>query len=178
MDTLLEVLSNLALISWLVGIILGIGTGVLATLWFNRWLFKNQWRLYRNLKRPIIVLTPVSNDTPMASGDMGEELLLLESNELLNITSGKHTYRNFNPAGKHCVVVLGYKEGMDGLKEIVESVRSNHVPLIVYTYGQSLSPGQDKTILDGYSYTIYANFPMTLMSQIFSTVSCFPYEME
>ena len=106
---------------------------------------------------------------------MRNEIKLLKDNGFLNINDEAGDFRSFDPSGRHCVVVLGYKQGMDGLDDVLNRMKSNHIPLIVYTYGNNTVAGPDKSLLDGYPYALYANFPLTLLNHIFATVASYPY---
>ncbi|SYZ71959.1 hypothetical protein TRIP_C20074 [Candidatus Zixiibacteriota bacterium] len=177
MQQLWSALSTLSLLQWTILAIIWLGTNVLIYGAFAKWIFRRQWRLYRNLKRPVIVLIPTMNSGQMIpGGEMKSEIQLLKTNKLLNIAEEPQEYRTFNPSEKHCVVVIGYKPGMEGLPDILSRVKSNHVPLIVYTYGNNAVGGSDKKLLDEYPYTLLANFPLTLLNQIFSTVASYPYD--
>ncbi len=104
------------------------------------------------------------------------EIQLLRNNGFLNVSSQPSDYRSFNPVGKHCIVVLGYKEGMAGLDDVIARIKTNHVPLVVYTYGDNDIATADKSKFVDYPYTLYANFPLSLLNHIFSTVASYPYE--
>jgi hypothetical protein len=59
---------------------------------------------------------------------------------------------------------------MAGIQDVLNRIKTKHVPLIVYTFGNSAVSGPDKAAFDTYPYTLYANFPLTLLNSIFSTV--------
>lgn len=177
MHQLIEALSALSLLQWIIVSIVWIVSNVAIYYAFARWVLRRQWRLYRNLKRPIILLAPTNESGDvMPGGDLSTELQLLHNNGFLAVEQVARSYKTFNPIGKHCVVVVGYKPGMAGLDDLLGRIKSNHVPLIVYTYGNNLVSGPDKAKFDGYPYTLYANFPLTLLNHIFATVASFPYD--
>ena len=170
----MEFLSSLSLAHWLISIVLPafvVGCGFV--LWFNR----RFWHLYRNLKRPIRVLTTINSDHEKILGtEMENEIKLLNSNGFLNVVN-KGNYESFNPDDEHCIVVIGYHKSMAGLNELMSMIRNKCIPLIVYTFKQNvncISP-EHKKLFDSYANLLYANFPLTLMNHIFSTVACYPY---
>ena len=172
---LYDVVSVLSTIEWGIIVVIWIAsTGALFWLFF-RWFLRRQWQLYRNLKRPIVLLRPVlATGAPVADGDLTQEYNLIQRTGFLNIQAPTD-YRSFNPAGNHCIVVLGYKAGMAGLDEVLARLKSNHVPLILYTYGNVTIRPEDKLKLDSYPYALMANFPLTLLNHIYSTAASFPY---
>jgi uncharacterized SAM-binding protein YcdF (DUF218 family) len=174
----MEILSQLSLIHWIIGVaIYLIVTGAIA-YGFVCWFFRRQWQLYRNLKRPIVLLTPIDSQGRRIDGtEMNEELRLLRSNQFLNVTPETTDYRSYDPSGTHSIVVLGYHQNMHGLKDLLGRIKTHHVPLLVYTYGKNIGVIKDehKHLLDEYPYTLIANFKMTLMNHIFATVASFPY---
>jgi len=178
MENLINALSALSLLEWVIVTIVWLVTNGLIYLAFAKWAFSRQWKLYQNLKRPVIVLTPISeNGAPLPDGEMKNEITLLKSNGFLNVSSEGADYRAFDPTGKHCVVVLGYRPGMAGLNDILTRIKNNHVPLIVYTYGENAAVhGKDKELFNQYPYMLYANFPLTLLNHIFLTVASYPYD--
>ena len=177
MDQLIDTLSALSLLEWIIVVVIWLITNAIIYLSFAKWLFRRQWTFYKNLKRQIIILTPMLADgSTMTGAEMKNEIQLLRDNGFLNVKAEPGDYRSFNPTGKHCIVVIGYKSSMDGLNDILDRIKSNHVPLIVYTYGNNAVAGSDKSLLDQYPYTLYANFPLTLLNHIFSTVASYPYE--
>lgn len=172
-----DALSTLSLAQWVVAVILLIATHVIAYFVFIRWVMRRSWKLHQHLKRSVVLLRPItpSGDT-LAGGDLSNELLLLQRNSFLNVRGGITDYRTFNPTHGHCLVVLGYKPEMAGIQDVLNRIKSKHVPLIVYTYGNNAVTGPDKAALDTYPYTLYANFPLTLLNSIFSTVASYPYD--
>jgi len=106
--------------------------------------------------------------------DLSSEYQLIKDNGVLNVHAPSDT-STFNPARNHCIVVVGYRPGMLGLDDLLARIKSNHVPLIIYTYGNTAVVPTDKTKLDSYPYILMANFKLTLLNHIFSTVSSFPY---
>jgi hypothetical protein len=153
-----------------------LGTNLLIYYSFARWIFRRQWRLFQNLKRPVVILQPQQpTGDVMPGGKLDVEIGMIRENGFLNVANQPTDHRSFNPVGKHCVVVLGYRPGMVGLGDILSRIKSNHVPLIVYTYGEVIS-GPDKETLGSYPSALYANFPITLLNHIFATVASYPYE--
>lgn len=178
MQDIWNALSAVSLLQWTLLVAVWLITNGLIYLAFARWVFRRQWRLFQNLKRPVIVLTPMSEGwVPMADSAMGNEIHLLKASGFLNVAAHSGDYRMFDPAGKHCVVVLGYRPGMIGLGDVLQRMKQHHVPLIVYTYGNNRAlAGADQDLLNQYPYMLPANFPLTLLNHIFATVASYSYE--
>jgi len=181
MDNVMGLLENLSLLHWIIaGIVyvLSVGFGVfLAT----RWFWRTQRRLYRNLKRPVLIITPTDSQGGKIHGtEMEVEKKFLSDNGFLNIDDGPTDYRSFNPNHNHCVVVLGYHPNMQGLDEVLMKVKNSQVPLIVYTFGKNINviSETDKNKLDTYPLTLYANFQLTLANHIFTTLATYPYDQK
>jgi hypothetical protein len=176
MQALIDAITALSLIHWVILGLVWVVSYMVAHFAFARWIFRRQWRLYRNLKRPIIILEPIDEDGhKIPSGDLKIIVNTLRRSGLFNVRL--MDYREYNPSMKHCIVVAGYIEGMAGLTDILRKIGGNQVPLIVYTYGIFLSSeNEDKKKIENYPYSVCANFPLTVLSHIFSNVTGFPYE--
>jgi hypothetical protein len=166
--------SAISTVQWLILGGIWLVTNIIVWFSFTRFLLRRQWKLYQHLKRPVVVF-PARDSAGTILGNMDNEIQLLKDNGFLNISTRQGDYRSFDPKGKHCVVVLGYKSGMVGLDEMLSSLRFQQVPLIVYTYGGSIV-GDDKAKFDNYPWMLMANFPLTLLNHIFATVASYPYE--
>jgi hypothetical protein len=171
-----DILKEVHLIYWIIIVGICVAVNIIIFYSFARWFFRRQWRIYQNLRRRIIIIQPTDSEGQgMPGSDMRKEIQLLRESRLFNVISEPIDYHSFNPSGKHCIVVIGYKQGMAGIDNILNKIRTNHVPLIVYTYGPLSVPASDKRKFDEYPYTLFANFPITLLNHIFSTVASFPY---
>ncbi len=172
-----DTLADVSLAQWLIAALVLFVSHAVAYFVFIRWVMRRSWKLHQNLKRPIVLLRPTNpaGDT-IPGGDLSSELGLLRRNGFLNVAEGIADFRTFNPSDDHCIVVLGYKSGMAGLQDILSRLKSHHVPLIVYTYGNNAVVGSEKDLLATYPYMVYANFPLTLLGQVFSTVASYPYD--
>lgn len=176
-QSIYKAFSDISLLQWALVTILWIIATVGVSYSFVHWFFRRQWRFFKNLRRPIVILEPrQSSGDLVPGGSMASEIEIIKENGFLNVDRQPTDSRRFNPAGKHCIVVLGYKPGMIGLDDILIRIKSNHVPLIVYSYGSNSITGDDKAKFDTYQLTLYANFPLTLLNHIFATVASYPYD--
>lgn len=149
----------------------------IAVFGFLRHFFRKELRLYRNLKRPIVVITPSDQQGKIRGKEMDLEIEKLRENKFFNVPDSSTDYKNFNPLNDYCLVVMGYDKNMVGLDEILSKIKNLQIPLIVYTYGENvtaLNPN-DKTKLDSYPWTLFANFRLTLINSIFNTLATYPY---
>ncbi len=177
LQAIYKALSDISLLQWVIVTVIWIVLAVAVAASFMRWTFRRHWRLYKNLKRPVIVLEPQhASGAPVPDGSLAPVIEIMRKSGLLNVKNQPSDHRHFDPSGKHCVVVLGYRPSMTGLEDILTRIKSHHVPLIVYTYGSNKITGEDKAKLDGYPFTLYANFPLTLLNHIFATVASYPYD--
>jgi len=178
----IESLSQLSLVHWLVGIAMYSIVTAGAMLAFARWLFRRQWAFYKNLKRSVLVLSPVDEEfTKMPDKELTIEITLLKKNGFLYIKDDITDYRSFDTSNHHGLVVIGYHEKMAGLDDLLVRIKSNsHIPLIVYTYGRNKDVISEahQELFKSYPYTLYANFPITLLNQVFTTVASFPYKRD
>jgi hypothetical protein len=172
-----DALSAISLAQWVVVLIILLVSHGIAYLVFIRWALRRTWQLHQHLRRPIVLLQPINaTGGLMPGGDLSETLRLLKKNGFLNVQDGVRDHRTFEPGKGHCIVVLGYQQGMAGIDDLLARIKTKHVPLVVYTYGNNAVSGSDKAAFDSYPYTLYANFPLTLLNSIFATVSSYPYE--
>lgn len=174
----IQFLTALSLVHWLILVTGYIISVAIAAALFLRWFLKKERRLYRNLKRPIMMITPTDMSNGQIPGkEMRLERNLLRRNGFLKLDSSVTDYRSFDPRDNHCLVILGYDPKMAGLDEILQKVKQLQIPLIIYTFGENnaISNGH-KEKFDTYPLTLYANFQLTLMNHIFSTLAVYPYD--
>ncbi len=126
-----------------------------------------------------MIITPTDKSNCQIRGkEIRIERDLLVRNEFLKLDSAVTDYRSFNPQNNHCLVVLGYDSKMGGLDEVLQKVKHSQIPLIVYTYGENIGVISDdhKELFDTYPLTIYANFQLTLLNHIFTTLAVYRYD--
>lgn len=172
-------LSDLSLVAWLYGVIVAIFFSTLAVILFLAWFFRKELRLYKNLKRPIMIITPTdSKGKKIAGKEMEVEIEMLKKNNLFNVYTGSHNFQSLNPKENYCLIVVGYDKNMAGLDDILSKVKSLHIPLIFYTYGENIGAIDDeiKKKITQYPLHLCANFKLTLLNHIFTTLSTYPYE--
>lgn len=175
----IQFFSALSLLHWAIIVAVYLGSIAITVGLFLRWFFKKERRLYRNLKRPIMIIAPTDENNARIPGkEMRMEGDLLMKNGFLKIDDTVKDYRSFKPSNNHCLVVLGYDTKMAGLNEVLQKVNQLQLPLIVYTYGKNVAAISDdhKKLFDKYPWAIYANFQLTLINHIFSTLAVYPYD--
>lgn len=176
---IIQILSNLSLVNWIILSAFYFLTVIISTSLFSRCFLRRQWRFYKNLKRSVFIITPTDAiGSKIARTEMDLERKMLKQNGFLKIDDDVTDYRTFNPNNNHCIVVVGYHQNMKGLDEILIKVKYLQIPLIIYTYGENISviSESDKDKMGTYPLTIYANFQLTLLNQIFATLATFPYQ--
>jgi len=164
---------------WLTVVLVYILSVAAGAALFLRWFLQKERRLYRNLKRPIMVITPTDKtNKQIPRKEMAMERELLQRNGLLKIDGTVTDYRSFNPRNNHCLVVLGYDHQMTALEEVLQKVKQLQIPLIIYTYNANIGAisRAHKELLDTYPLVIFANFQLTLINHIFATLAVYPYD--
>lgn len=139
---------------------------------FLRFVFRKEYRLYKNLKRKIAVIVPdgASDDEKM---DYEMKLLkragyfCIEEPCLFNAIEWDRDYG---------MVVLGYKTGnADALKKVVDRI-GGEFPLMIYTYGDYGALGaEEKKILKDNLLYIVANIPLNFVNGVFTTLAVYKY---
>lgn len=176
---MMKILSTLSLMHWIVVILFHVVLIAGLTFAFMRWFWRKQWRLHKNLKRPIMMITPTGmGDEKIPGTEMELERKLLKDNGFLNIEDGVTDYRSFSPPSNHCLVVIGYHPDMQGLDDVIMKINNLQIPVIIYTYGKNIDAISEnhKNLLKTYPYILYANFQLTLMNHIFCTLASYPYD--
>jgi hypothetical protein len=157
--------------------VIGLIIFLVALFSFLKHFLRKEIRLYKNLRRPIVIITPSDEQGKIRGTEMEMEIEKLRENKLFNVSDETTDYKNFNPQNDYCLVVLGYDKKMVGLDEILSKVKNLQIPLIVYTYGENvtaLNP-EDKTKFDSYPWVLFANFRLTLINSVFNTLATYPY---
>ncbi|MCA9730910.1 MAG: hypothetical protein H6696_14185 [Deferribacteres bacterium] len=181
MTELKELLSALSLLQWtLIAICWLISNGIVIFV-AGKWFWRKERRLYRNLKRPIMIITPTNENNGSIPGtNMAYEKKLLSDNGFFRIDGDVCDYKAFNPNNNHCIVVLGYHKEMDGIGDVLTKIKSLHIPLIIYTYGKNVNAITEshKKEFDRYPFILYANFHLTLINHIFTTLATYPFNFK
>lgn len=154
-----------------------IGLFFLALFGFLKFFLRKELRLYKNLQRTIFFIAPSDGSGVIHGKEMNMEIERLKDSKFFNVSDRVSDYRNFNPQDGHGLVVLGYDKNMVGLDDILTKVKNLQIPLIVYTYGENalaLNPA-DKEKFDSYPWALFANFKLTLMNSIFTTLATYSY---
>ena len=135
---LIKILSILSLGHWVIIILTNIVLIAGVTLGFMHWFWRKQWRFHKNLRRPIMMITPTGpKGEKIPATEMELERKMLRDNGFLNIDDQVTDYRSFSPTSNHCLVVLGYHKDMQGLDDVLTKVKNLDVPIIIYTYGEN-----------------------------------------
>jgi len=173
-----DILGQVSLMQWLAYAILTIIGSVIGVISFVFFFLKREKILYRNLKRPIMVIEPTNSKGDKIPGTSMEiEKQMLKDNGFLNVSKEVSSYQTFDPNTNHCLVVVGYHEEMAGLDKIISKAEQKGIPIIVYTYGANIDviAKNDFNKLKESPWVLYANFKITLLNSIFSTLATFPY---
>ena len=132
-----------------------------------------------NLQRPIMLIEPHdAENQPLAS--MKLERQMLQDNGLLNLSERVPVIDLLDHEDGDCMIVVGYHPDMQGVEKILAFVSHSKLLLIIYTFGknaQVITPEHQK-LFDSYPWHQYANFKMSLLNSIFSTLATFPYGRE
>jgi len=175
--TLWEIAGTISLLQWIYisgAWLLGI---IVATAAVLKFVFKRERYLHRNLQRPIVVLDPLDGDgKQLGNTDLDDIRKMIGDNEFLTLDERTKNAKTFLPRDNHYLVVIGYDPEMVGLADIVNRVKTLDIPLIVYTYGNnSIREEENKKLLSSYPWTNYANYKISLLNTIFSTLGSWPY---
>lgn len=166
MDSGLEVLGAVFtvrdLLIFLVSIIvfLKLFCGVLRS-WFSR-----ESRLFRNLKRPIMVL-----------GSSGKDMKF-ETDILSGFFNVKgepsKDLRRLDTLKNHALIIASYTRGETDLNRIFTSAKNSKIPVIVYASQNDIdSQGKDMRLIRDYYLAEIANSPMRMVNLIFSILSTY-----
>lgn len=130
---------------------------------------KRDWRLFDNLKRPIMVIG--------SSGkDMGLVVKLIRDAGFFRLEDFVgDTAQSLDRIKKHSIIVVGYTETETETARIIDTARAKSIPVIFYATFNEISKSDGDLIL-GYSYAEVANTPFRIMNLIFSILSTYKYD--
>lgn len=171
-------LGQMSLLQWIISIATSFVISAIGVGSYVYFIFKRERILYRNLKRPIMIIEPTNSAGDKIPGTSLEiEKQMIADNGFLRVSKEVSSYQTFNPNNNHCLVVIGYHKDMVGLDKIIAKAEQKCIPIIVYTYGlnaEAVAKDDFKKFKD-YPWVLYANFKITLLNSIFSTLATFPY---
>lgn len=147
-------------------LLVGLVSGFIIGIAFIFFLFKKEWRLFQNRRRPIMIFQSPNQN-------MGVAFNLLRDSKLFKIEIPTENHQDSIRLNNHSLVIIGYSSGMTGFKNIVEAARQKRIPIIVYAKPEEVTT-EDKKILDDYAYYSVCNFPLRLMNDVFVILSTFP----
>jgi len=131
------------------------------------WIMKKEVRLFLNRKRPIKIFYAPGGP------NMEMETKTLRASGFFKIPEDPtSTYQDCNNLTNHGLVIIGYAPKMQGLKDILDAVKTKRIPLIVYTKAR-LDP-DDQALLETYPWYSLCNVPLRIVSDAFTILSTFP----
>ncbi len=150
-----------------VGIILLIIANVILLISFLKFFLSKEFRLFRNIKRPIKIIN--TNDNLMEN-----EIATLKKVGFFNLSeSPSSDHKNLDMIDKHSLVILGYSRNMNNFNDVIDKVENNKVPLIIYSKDE-LKTEHLEYLRSKYSWYSICNFPLKLLNDVFTTLSTFP----
>jgi hypothetical protein len=173
-----DFLGNISLTTWLIQILAAALLASFLTIEYLNWRTKKDWRLFKNLKRPIMIITPTDNSGKKIAGkEMEVEIEMIKKGGLFNV-SDSHHFQGLSSKTDCCLLVVGYDKEMTGLESIINKAEAMQVPIIFYTYGENVAAISEdaKAVISRYPLHLYANFKLTLLNHIFTTLSTYSYE--
>lgn len=109
--------------------------------------------------------------------DMEIETKLLKDSGLFNIPeepTDKH--QDIDRIKDHSLVIIGYSENMEHLNEILNGVKAEHIPLIVYSTHNI--PEEQFQALRNYSFYSTCQVPLRLLNDAFTILATFPEKVK
>ena len=170
-DFIIGILSGLSLVQWGVIFVFSLVTGIIGAFSYMRLFYKREKIINDNLKRPIKIFFPPNN----SSCTMETEFNLLSKSGLFNVEKPTSDQKDTIRITNHSLVILGCDKNSDHFKKVFEKVKSEKVPILIYTFGdnQALGKEQWKDLYD-YPYYSVCNTPLRLVSDVFTLLSTFP----
>jgi len=157
--------NNLSTAHWLIDLGVALFFSVILIYAFLVFFLRKEIRLFRNLRRPIMIIFD-------ATRDISSEVSLLRKTRFFKIEEPTMDVRQADEIGNHSLIIVGYVPKMAGFADIVSAARNAKVPLIVYTHENM--DEEDRRILMSYSWHSMCNVPLRLINDTFAILSTFP----
>jgi len=171
-----EILQEISFWHWLFGILLIILLFLRKTLVFIWRTIQREWRLHKGLSRPIMIVIPKEKEREN-SENMKEERKLMKNSGIFNISEDDYYASESFEVENHSLIILGYCQGMENVKEVIDSAKKKKIPLIVYTFRKYIDRSDpNKELIDNYKYSVLSITPLSLLNNIFSTLITYKYK--
>lgn len=185
LDKLKNIAENLSLGQWIILSVLGIIIASYKIFLGIVLFFRREINFQRNLKRPVLIIKPTDAEVrnneskynvPM---NMKREINLLKKSQLFSIEGPITADEVATKIMNHGLIVIGYCEGMGSFQDVLNTVKAKQIPIIIYTFGlNNLLSSHDLAETKKYPWHTLSNFPVRLVSEVFSILSTFQYDKE
>jgi hypothetical protein len=142
---------------------------------FLRFIFRKEYRLFKNLGKPILFL----NQTSSQNTSFGVEINLFKQSKIFNVKDVEETTLNVirNERNDLGFIVVGVSNKTQNLSDIVECLTKSRCPSIIYTFGDSkaIKP-DDMQLIYKYQKIGICNTSTRLIGDVFSILSVYPNE--
>ena len=147
---------------------------VLVTVFiFGGWLLffhKKERRIFRNLKRKVYFLK-----IPGSNCDLEKERKLIAENGLFKADGSVRVYSNgfINTINEKAVIIISYTASFGNYADLINSLKINNVPAIVFAKPSEISPEHNNLFAD-YPYLQVCNFTSRLLTSLFDICAVTP----
>ncbi len=152
MEKIKQILSDMSLFLWILGLVISI----IGFLWyFWKWV-KLQYRFGQNLKRKIYFLKTSENKDLQSEKEQIKNLNLLNiDEEVKNISNNLNILQNLKD---NAVYIVGYDENFNDYEKLINEAKNNKIPVIIYAkQGKIPKESPNWEIFNSYIFCDVAN---------------------
>jgi len=170
----MNLLSDLSTIHWVIVSIAAIFIWLVSFTVFCWWHYKKELRLYKNLKRKIMMINTNQSDTTRSEQfkqlrrHLEKVGVFTIPNEIVNNSDVDSTAK-----GKYSGIILAYDSEMQGWEAIFNVARANKLFVLIYTFGEGGDKGAVNTKANDYSHWNFANNQSSITNSLFTTLATF-----
>jgi len=184
LDKLKNLAENVSLWQWLIGSFLVVSLSCFKIIRSLILFMKREINFQNNLDRPVLIIKPTEKEAgdqaskfnvPM---NMERETELLKQSKLFKVEGPITADTVTTKIKNHGLIVLGYCEGMGSFQDVLNTAKVKQIPIIIYTFGCNNLSTNDLAETKKYPWHTFSNFPVRLVSEVFSILSTFQHSNE
>lgn len=124
-------------------------------------------RLYSNLQRNILIVTPDNS----SDYSMSRERRLLNNNLFKKVVHIDN-YNDVSELSDYSLIILWYDENKESCESLITQIKNSDtsIPVIIYTYNKRI---KDFKFVDAYIYHTFANTPVSLLETTYGIMSIY-----
>lgn len=151
----------------------GVAGGIITSIAFFKYLYKKEFRIFRNLNRPVYIFT---SDNSL---NLRNEYDTLKQTKLCKTISQPEILelKSLDKIDKYSVVIIGYSSSFTEYSQVFAYLKNKGIPIIIYAPNERVTP-EHMNLIKQYLYCELCIIPSRILPAIFNLALIISYEKE